>query len=81
MRLRLSQIDIRLLQDWPCHAMWPERSAGTLASELAAIPEEAMGKQAEAFSPAHSLIYMLGLESLRSSAMAKPLGEPACPSG
>ena len=74
MRLRLSQIDIRLLQDWPCHAMWPERSAGTLASELEAIPEEAMGKQAEAFS-------MLGLESLRSSAMAKPLGEPACPSG
>ena len=74
----LSQIDVWLLQDWPCHAMWPEKGAEKAASELEAIPEEAMDKPAEAFSPANSLAYMLGLETLESSAMANPLGEPAC---
>ena len=73
----LLQIDIKLLQDWPCHAMWPEKHSEKPASELEAIPEEATGNPADPCSPANSLIYMLGLEALGSSAMAFTLGEPA----
>ena len=66
-----------LLQDWPCHAMWPEKDIEKPASELEAIPEEATGNPVDLCSPAYSLIYMLGLEALGSSTMASTSGEPA----
>ena len=72
----MSPYKFGLLQDWPCHAMWPEKDSKKPASELEAIPEEATGNPAEPCSPANSLIYMLGLEALGSSAMASTLGEP-----
>ena len=78
---KLLLVDIWLLQDWPCHAMWPEKGSQKQASELDAIPEEATGNPAEALSPANTLVFTLGLEFLGSSAMASPLGEPACLSG